>query len=435
MASGRAAASAAAQRRLANFAVLAAALLALRCAQPASSDESDLDALPRLTITVLTRIGDVDNPDVGLSRPYGLDVDRDGLLYVFEGADMQIRVYNPDGTVVRRIGGRGEGPGEFEDGPRFGVVGDTVWAYDMFASRITLFRRDGTLLSASGRADLVRIPLPRGYGYVTPWMMRPDGRFTSDFTRVAFSRNDPPTGVQEGDSIPVPRVVFDATGAVLDTIGWDASPPPRMVAPPGAPTSRFEMIEFGGRRLLVPDAPPPLGYWIPLHDGRLMIDTPLSTDEVGGIITITRLTLERDTVFSRSYHYRPERWTEAELDAEAERASRGFGSMEAMSGGSQPPADPAAKRVLREAMTYPEFKLPLESATLDEDGRVWLARDVAGDSPRRWIIVDHEGRPLGEVELPPRTRFLWSSGDVFWTVEPDEFDVPWLVHYRMNSAR
>ena len=404
------------------------------CESAASAGAFDLDALPRLAATAGTRIGDVDDPDIGFSRVYGLDVDRDGQLYVFEGVDMQIRVYSPDGRLLRRIGGRGAGPGEFENAPRFGVVGDTIWAYDGFARRITLFRRDGSLLSASGRTSEITIPLPSCYGYVTPWSMRPDGLFSSDFGRVACSRTDPETSVREGDSIPVPRVVFDATGAIVDTIGWEASPPPRMVPPPGASPARFQSIEVAGRRLMVPDPPTTLAYWIPLDDGRLIVDTPLPVDAGSGSLTVTRLDLDRDTVYNHRFHYQPARYTDAELDAVAARASRGGFGMEpaGAGGGTPPPADPAAQRALREAMTFPEFKLPIGFVLVDADQRLWLSRAVPDGAPPRWIILGTDGMALGEVELPARSRYLWSSGSSFWALEPDDLDVPWLVQYLVD---
>jgi hypothetical protein len=92
------------------------------CDQASTGGALDLEALPTLMAEADMRIGSVDDPEAGFSRVAGVDVDGDGQIYVFEAADMQIRVYGPDGRLLRRIGRRGEGPGEFQRVARFGVV-------------------------------------------------------------------------------------------------------------------------------------------------------------------------------------------------------------------------------------------------------------------------------------------------------------------------
>ena len=53
-----------------------------------------------------------------------------------------------------------------------------------------------------------------------------------------------------------------------------------------------------------------------------------------------------------------------------------------------------------------------------------------GDGPTaRWAVMDDRAVPRGELELPANVRIVWSSGDTFWAVLPDEFDVPWVVRY------
>ena len=405
--------------------------------QDTASGGLDLDAVPALTLVEQTRIGSVDDPDVGFSRVYSADVDADGRLYVFEGADMQIRVYDTDGGIVRRIGGRGAGPGEFEGPPRWGVVGDTIWAYDFGTRRMTLFGTDGTLVSAV-RNDGLSIPLPGCLGYVMPWSMRSDGLFTGEFMAIACGRETQSTGVEEGDSIPVPRVVFDASGAIVDTIGWDASPPPRMVPPPEYDSPRFQFTTVGSRRLMVPDPPTELPIWIPRPDGRIVVEMPLAKDAAAGYVIITRFGLEGDTVFRREYRYDPVAWTDADLDALAARASTGAGTFSASpAGGSQgaQEPDPAAQRALRAAMSFPEHRLPLINAEQDADGRLWLGRDEPeGSTTRRWVMLDADAMPIGVLELPVRSRMLWSSGDFAWIEVSDELDVPWLVRYRIQAA-
>src|SRR5690606_29046364 len=153
-----------------------------------------------------------------------------GELYAFETPDYEIRVYAPDGTFLRRLGRPGTGPGEFSGPARIGVVGDTVWVIESTPPRITLFRSDGTLLSSERYAHVAfpdhSAPLlaegeigHRVAGLAAPDRMRADGRFTSRIvTRfpVSTGREDP---IEPGP-VRLPRLLFDARGAVVDTIGW-----------------------------------------------------------------------------------------------------------------------------------------------------------------------------------------------------------------------
>jgi hypothetical protein len=50
----------------------------------------------------------------------------DGTIYVFDWSDFYIKVYSPEGKYLRRIGGKGQGPGEVQraDGANFGFTPD-----------------------------------------------------------------------------------------------------------------------------------------------------------------------------------------------------------------------------------------------------------------------------------------------------------------------
>lgn len=403
------------------------------CDAAGGPDTSLVGALPRLVAESGMRIGDVDDPDLGFSMVAGLDVDRDGNVYVMEALVPELRVFSPEGELLRRIGRRGEGPGEFKGPPRFGVVGDTVWALSMGPDRITLFDRDGTLLSAR-RSESVVVPLPGSYGYVVPWLMRADGKFVSHFARVASSRDDPPTGVQPTDSIPVPFVLFEPTGEIADTIGWAGRPPPQMWRPPSEVTFRFRFIEVGGRRQFVPQPRGETPWWLPLPDGYVLVEAPLAEAEEDGAFTVTRFGLAGDTAYTRILHYRPLRYSPDDLDSIAARAARGEpGGGGLYLVGSSPPADwEVIARRLRLEMDFPEFKPALDGAWLAQDESIWLQLSSGNGTTGRWIVLDAMGRARGTLDLPSDLRVLWSRDDTFWAVEPDENDVPWVVRYRIR---
>jgi hypothetical protein len=133
----------------------------------------------------------------------------------------------------------------------------------------------------------VTVPLSTSIAHLLPWMMRPDGKFTSYLGRVSSSRRDPPSGVKPTDSIPVPFVLYDATGSVTDTIGWAGRPPPRLWRPPSEDNTEFRTIQVGDRRQLVPSPPSGLPWWMPLSDGYLLIETPLAETQGDGVLTVT----------------------------------------------------------------------------------------------------------------------------------------------------
>jgi hypothetical protein len=406
-----------------------AASVAVACgvAEPTSSD--DMDAAARFTAEEEFRIGSVDDPDQGFSRVVGMDVAADGRLFVGELQDVQIRVYSPDGRLLHRIGRRGGGPGEFQGMPRFGVSGDTLWTYDQSAGRITLFDTRGVVLS-TGPTQGEPITLADGRRlWVAPASMRADGLFTSDASRITYSRDHDGSGLDPNMPFRVPRLLFDADGTVVDTAGWEASPPPRMVPPPGH-DSDFRSVTIGGRPFSVPTYGSSLPIWVALEDGRVILDQPQATTADDGVVHVTRLDLAWDTMWHRTLRYRPERYSPEELDTAAVRNARGANVI----GGRPPPPEEVGRIAvqIRAAMQWPEFRQPFTFAWLANDGAIWLSRRAAPGEPAGWFVLDPDGTTRGNVELPARARVLWARGDVVWAAVPDELDVPWLVRFRLR---
>lgn len=413
-------------------------LLAAGCDPTESEAGPHLDRAPLLTLVEGTRLGDFDDPDRGFSRVLGLAVDDQGAPWIVEGSVPEIRRYGPDGSVEARIGRRGEGPGEFMSVQRFGVQGDTLWTFDSSLMRITLLDRTGNVLSTA-TVEGIPVPLPEATGYVSPYQMRPDGLFTGSMNRVVFYRSAPPTGVSPTDSIPVPMVLFDPEGKGVDTIGWAGRPPPRLWRPPSEQPEEPSRIQAGERSIWVPVAPSTLPNWLPTPDGYVLVETPRPQGPRDHDMYVTRIGLEGDTIYGRAVSYEPVPFTSGGLDAIAEAAARGESGPRIMGAGApEPPSDwQAIARRVRAEMDFPDYQLPIRSSWLAQDESIWLQRTARGDSAEsglpRWAVLDPEGRLRGEVRLAPGARPLWHRADTVWILELDEFDVPWVVRYRLEG--
>lgn len=91
------------------------------------------------------RIGVVDGPEeYTIGRLAGLLHREDGSILVADALAENIRVFNADGNFVQRVGGKGEGPGEFTWlSAMYPYAGDSIVVLDHESSRANVL--DGTL--------------------------------------------------------------------------------------------------------------------------------------------------------------------------------------------------------------------------------------------------------------------------------------------------
>jgi hypothetical protein len=404
------------------------------CAEATGSTDPDADAAPQLTMVEEMRVGSRDDPDTGFAAIGGVDIDRDGNIYAFESQQVEIRVYDPRGRLLRTIGRRGSGPGEFERSAVFGVAGDTVWAYESGRRMLTLFDRQGTVL-ATNRTEGVAVQLqsPGSVGYVLPRFMRDDGRMVGYMWMFTGGRTSGEWPVAETDTVAVPRVLFGADGTVLDTIGWDQPRLPRASDP-------LIRVEVGSTRYLPPRPPSEDPVTTVLPDGQVIVEMPPPAAADAAHFTVTRLGLTGDTVYQRRLKYRPKPYDDALLDSLVWRSVRTpGGGIPIIDGIPVPrpvrPDSMAAFEKIRSSIDFPEFQRPVQRVMAYDDGGIWLLRDDAGDGLSHWLVLSPEGRSRGQLALPRRTYVLWNRGETAWAVDRDEVDVPWVVRYRITSQR
>jgi len=129
---------------------------------------------------------------------------------------------------------------------------------------------------------------------------------------VRSSREALPIGAT--DTVLFPRVLFDASGAVIDTAGWQPYLP-RAAVPPA-------FVTAAGGRFQVPPAPNDEPLLATLDDGYAIVDRSRPTTAEPAAFRVTRLDLEGDTVFHRRIRYTPRSYDDAALDTLALRFAR-----------------------------------------------------------------------------------------------------------------
>jgi hypothetical protein len=137
----------------------------------------------------------------------------DGNIYVFDGMDAYIKVYSPDGSYLRRLGGKGQGPGEIQriDGMFFGFTPQGELFFSEFFQGhnwITLMKPEGDLIK------VIKPDTARYYG-ISRAAALPDGRFVLALDTIAEPEKEKDYFLQR---FPREVVVMDREGKIHSTI-------------------------------------------------------------------------------------------------------------------------------------------------------------------------------------------------------------------------
>lgn len=339
-------------------------------------------------------------------RVVGLTVDEEGAIYVFDRQAPALRVYEPDGSYRGTLGGEGSGPGEYgaSDGGLVVLEDGRVVLRDPSNGRFNVYAPDGEPID--------HWPGPRNqYVMGSPIVPAADGGFYNPVPGGGFAGR---------------YARFERDGTVTDTLQG-----PQPTFEPAQLTAESEQALT---RTLVPFTPfphstfHPDGHFVTAATGEYAIDLHRADEPI--------LRLSRDV-------------EPVPVSPEERRAAREH-VLEQMRG-----VDPDWSW---DGPEIPETKPPVLVFHTGLDGRVWVQltqpgepadeEDAAAGTPASptappgfqepvvYDVFEPDGRYLGQVEAPDGFSPLpvVFRGDHVWAVTRDEWDVEYVVRYRVERA-
>lgn len=312
----------------------------------------------------------------------------DGRIVVANAGTNQVRIYGTDGRWIRSIGRAGNGPGEFRELLNIRLRGDSIVTYDGAGWRIQVFDTTGALLGAvrlSGDVGAYRL------GGLTP-----HGELMVSRGELRGSRS---VGVR-WDSVP--SLLFDSTGALVDSVGTVGGTDVFLVM---SPQMMLGVPPFGGRSSA------------DVHDGQLYEGDGLSWQvhvyrDDGRLLRILRWSHPGPPV------------TNADMDS----------LMSALLAPA-PPAARAGFRRMYDALPRPARQPAYDELVVDPEGDVWL-RDYRPRSlpdHRGWHVFGPGGRLLGAVRLPRDLRVTRVGRDWLLGVWRDSLGVQYVQELRLQK--
>lgn len=142
-------------------------------------------------LTETLRIGGQETGPLAFLYTKSIDADAKGRIFVLDRKTQDIRVFGPDGKLVRVIGRKGSGPGETRDAEGLVFVRDgNLWVRDASNSRFSVFNGEGVFQSAwtmkfctsQGEWN----PQPDKQGRIIDWDCAPGRGTTREYLVVAY---------------------------------------------------------------------------------------------------------------------------------------------------------------------------------------------------------------------------------------------------------
>ena len=108
------------------------------------------------SMTMVMRIAPALDDTALFSEVNDFEVDRANRIWVYDYQGRRIFLFDSSGTLVRRIGRQGSGPGEFSQGNGMIAMADTGIAFlDAQSARISFFTANGDFRTS--------VPVPSGF--------------------------------------------------------------------------------------------------------------------------------------------------------------------------------------------------------------------------------------------------------------------------------
>ncbi len=341
----------------------------------------------RWSLELLHEIQPAEGEPGELMNPNDITMTAEGLVLVAEDDDAHVKVFDANGSFLRRIGQRGSGPGEFRVG-WIAARGDTLLVQDPMAGRASSFRiSDGTYVRSISTTCC----------YWSPLGIDIDGR-------ALMPANHSPPDTTRAAAVFI-RTDFGATQA--DTVFvWHRREP-------SGPDHQWEVRNGDQLQMIMS---------VPLQPREVV-----TADPQGGFITAWNneylLRVSRDgtdtaALFGRVFS--PATVTGAEKQAIVDARITG---MTSRPGG--PPE--ATLRASMDPGKIPSVRPPFERFLVDLSGRVWARRSLADTTMVEFDVFGPGREWLDVVRVPaalwPKEQFTseaWGKDRVAVPAEDDE---------------
>jgi hypothetical protein len=341
------------------------------------------------------------------SDVYDFEVDAANRVWVYDFQGRRLFLFDSAGTLVRRIGRSGQGPGEFQQGNGTVALADTgVAMLDSRNARVSFFAANGDFRTS--------FPVPSGFST--------NNGLISDNSHTLFLRR-PVTPQREGEILGRMGLVrLKPDGTFGDSL-----------LPPDLPVPRDTYIAIsqdGSSRSSTSSSYAPNYFWdwhpdgffVAAHGGNYEI--VLARSDAKPIVI--RRTAQPVSLL-------PDERKE-EQDAITWNMRR---------------TQPAWSWV---GPDIPATKAPLIGITIARDGNIWARVSIPSEQiPREELepqtekgppvrhyrsratyeVFAPDGRFLGRVPMPPRTTMVQANGDYVWCITRDDNDVPSIVRFRI----
>lgn len=342
-------------------------------------------------------------------------------LYVLDRMNARVMVYDRTGRFVRRIGGKGRGPGELAAPMQLAVAGDgNVVVSDFARPGYALFRTDGTFI----RNVLTPAWWPAGLN--TPLSWHPSGGVVGAFVPAPAAELNPNEPPEQRNATPVlfipfgggePRRVFNVAARERTTQSQEGGRGGTMsivrstAAPVFAPRVLTGVLPGGHVAMSFTT-----GYTVRVVDmsGQTLryIQRPMRP----------RATTQADR----------ERW----LAVQRERIARGEGGVFIAAPGRSVSRERirAGQEARLAEVVFADTIAAIQGLLVAPSGKMWIERtprDIGGDGPID--LVTPEGEYLGTISDTPLPHAL-SRGGLAAYLERDDDGVSRVVVRRLPPA-
>ncbi|MFQ5549740.1 MAG: 6-bladed beta-propeller [Gemmatimonadales bacterium] len=308
---------------------------------------------------------------------------------VANSGSQQVLLFEADGSFLRSVGRRGDGPGEFQEIALLRRYrGDSLAIFDFRSSRITVLGPQGAI----GRVVSLR-PASPDVPLVSLVDVFADGRFVVQ--GVDFGFTDGPGVVRR----PYTIYTYNPDGTVAATLGVF----PGFQFFRGSSPRSFGAVPFGRNTLFR------------AHGNRLFVGTNDTYEyqvweSDGNLRSIVRLSRQNRTVDDATI-------SEYLVSRRREIAAG-------------PPATRADRLETLHELPFPDTYPAYAGMLIDRDGYVWLEQYRApAETNNSHLVISSDGRLVGSLQLPAHFRPFDIGADYLLGKQTDEMELEHVVVY------